>query len=255
MDDPFLEPVGVHAHASRQTTDLSFWHTYAQEVGVRCAELAKAAEWHPTEIDLGGGFAVPRDPTGRQPLPEGVLAPSPREYLHALARGLEAGLDQGGLSPEGITLQVEPGRAIYGNAGIHLTRVLNVKQQEDPQPRTWIETDTSETFLGDTIIERNSWRVVLADDPERADQFLAAVTGRSCGFDLLVAPQEQPKVATGELLAFLDTGAYQDVTANNFNVMPRPASVLVTGSAHRLIRERETLDAILARDVWPDSRN
>jgi len=114
--------------------------------------------------------------------------------MAALSAGLYAGLTTGGLSPAGITLQVEPGRAVYGNAGIHLTRVLHLKHQEHPLPRTWIETDTSEAFLADTIIERNSWTIVLASEPARPARTQAAVTGISCGFDLLVPARALPEM-------------------------------------------------------------
>ena len=253
LADEHLDPVGLHAHASRQTTDLAFWKAYAHEIGAECARLsALSPEWRPREIDLGGGFAVPRDPTGR-PYPfEPVIAPTPAEYLTALSHGLSAGLASGGMSPTGITLQVEPGRSVYGNAGIHLTSVLNVKHQDRPQSRTWIETDTSEAFLGDTIIERNSWTILLANEPDRIERMDAAVTGISCGFDLLVPTRSQPRVVVGEILTVLDTGAYQDATANNFNAMPRPGSVLVSGNESRLIRRPETLEDIMARDVLLD---
>jgi diaminopimelate decarboxylase len=248
--DKHVDLAGIHAHASRQTTDLSFWEAYGRDVGATCAELARLnPAWRPLEIDLGGGFAVPRDPTGRQQPFDGSTAPAPADYLTALTAGLTAGLAAGGLRPDGITLQVEPGRAIYGNAGLHLTTVLNLKHQERPLPRTWIETDTSEAFLGDTIIERNLWTIVLADEPDRKQRMHAAVTGISCGFDLLVPAMAQPSVVPGEILAVLDTGAYQDATANNFNAMVRPASVLVSGRDASLIKRRETLEDITARDV------
>jgi diaminopimelate decarboxylase len=253
VGDEHLDPAGFHAHATRQTTDLSFWTAFGRDAGTACARLAaQRPGWRPREIDLGGGFAVPRDPTARQQPFDGATAPEPADYLAALAAGLAEGLAEGGLSPDGIGLQVEPGRAIYGNAGVHLTTVLNVKSQHQPLPRTWIETDTSEAFLGDTIIERNLWTVVLADEPGREQRAHAAVTGISCGFDQLVPAMSQPRVVPGEILAFLDTGAYQDATASNFNAMARPASVLVSGSEACLIKRRETLADITARDVPAD---
>jgi diaminopimelate decarboxylase len=250
VNDGHVHPAGIHAHAGRQTTNLSFWEAYARDVGATCAALARLCpQWRPEEIDLGGGFAVPRDPTGRPYPSGGAMAPTPAEYMAALTAGLSEGLATGGLSPDGITLHVEPGRAVYGNAGLHLTRVLNLKQQKRPLPRTWVETDTSEAFLGDTIIERNSWTIVLADEPARPERIHAAVTGISCGFDVLVPAKAQPRVVPGEILAILDTGAYQDATASNFNAMARPASVLVSGGTVSLIKRRETLDDITARDV------
>jgi diaminopimelate decarboxylase len=164
-----------------------------------------------------------------------------------------AGLHEEGHEPDGIELQVEPGRAIYGNAGIHLARIMHVKSQHEPIPRTWYETDTSEAFLADTIIEANSWTILFADQGERPETAHAAVTGASCGFDLIVAAQTLPRVPVGEILAILDTGAYQDSAANNVNAMARPASVLVSRDRAVLVRRRETLAEITARDVPPDA--
>jgi diaminopimelate decarboxylase len=252
--DDHVDVAGIHAHASRQTTDLSFWSAHARYVGRTCAELSSVSPgWQPREIDLGGGFAVPRDPTARRELANGPTAPGPADYMSALAGALADGLAAGGLSPGGIALQVEPGRAVYGNAGVHLTTVLHIKHQDQPLPRTWIETDTSEAFLGDTLIERNLWTMILADEPDREQCMPAAVTGISCGFDLLVPEMLRPVAAPGEVLAVLDTGAYQDATANNFNAMARPATALVSGGQARLIKRRETLDDLLARDVFEPS--
>ena len=52
-------------------------------------------------------------------------------------------------------------------------------------------------------------------------------------------------------LAFLDTGSYQEVTCSNFNAMPRPATVLVTGNTAAVVRRRETQEDVFRRDVIP----
>jgi diaminopimelate decarboxylase len=55
--------------------------------------------------------------------------------------------------------------------------------------------------------------------------------------------------ANGDVIAFLDTGAYQDAAASNFNALTRPATVLVSGNRCTLIKRRETLEEIFARDI------
>ena len=55
----------------------------------------------------------------------------------------------------------------------------------------------------------------------------------------------------GDLLALLDTGAYQEVSMSNFNAMPRLATVLVTGGEATVIRRRESEEDVLRRDVMP----
>ena len=56
----------------------------------------------------------------------------------------------------------------------------------------------------------------------------------------------------GDLVAFLATGAYQDAGANTFNALPRPATVLVQGAQAEVVKRRETVAEIFARDVVPE---
>jgi diaminopimelate decarboxylase len=61
-----------------------------------------------------------------------------------------------------------------------------------------------------------------------------------------------PRVDVGDILALLDTGAYQETSTSNFNAMPRPATVLVTGDQATMIRRRETEADLFSRDVVPE---
>jgi catechol 2,3-dioxygenase-like lactoylglutathione lyase family enzyme len=80
---------------------------------------------------------------------------------------------------------------------------------------------------------------------------VADVVGRSCTFDVIAADAQLPAIEAGEVLAVLDTGAYQDAGASNFNAMPRPGTVLVSGAEARLVRRAETIEDVFARDVMP----
>jgi diaminopimelate decarboxylase len=53
------------------------------------------------------------------------------------------------------------------------------------------------------------------------------------------------------VLAFLDTGAYQDACASNFNGLPRPATVLVHGADAEVVKRAETVDEVFTRDAIP----
>ncbi len=58
-----------------------------------------------------------------------------------------------------------------------------------------------------------------------------------------------PQVEVGDVLAMLDTGAYQEVSMSNFNALPRPATVLVTGDRAEIIRRAETQEDVFRRDI------
>jgi diaminopimelate decarboxylase len=201
----------------------------------------------PAKVDVGGGFPPPRDPTG-----SGAPAP-PVELLAARVAGaLRAGLLGAGIDTSGIRLEAEPGRALYADAGIHLATVRNLKREAAPVAREWVETDTTEMFLADLLIEHARFAVVAACRADAAPEHRADVVGMSCGFDVLAADAALPRLAPGDVLAFLDTGAYQDACASNFNGLPRPATVLVHGGEAEVIKRAETIADVFARDVVPE---
>jgi catechol 2,3-dioxygenase-like lactoylglutathione lyase family enzyme len=68
---------------------------------------------------------------------------------------------------------------------------------------------------------------------------------------VIVPDAELPEVEAGDLVAFLDTGAYQDANASNFNALPRPATVLVNGAEAEVIKRAETTADVFARDRVP----
>jgi diaminopimelate decarboxylase len=250
-----LDVSGVMAHLGRHHHDTEVWRGMVRGVVATLGELSKAwGGWRPREIDLGGGFASPRDPTGRG-LARGAErpehGPSVDGYAEAVTVTLREELARVGIAAEGITLEVEPGRAMYADAGIHLATVRNVKQEAGRVPPRWAELDTTEMFLPDLLIEHNAWITLVANKMTVAPGEPVDLAGISCGFDVLGSSLALPDVEVGDVIAFLDTGAYQDASSANFNALPRPATVLVCGETAEIIKRAETVDDVFARDVIP----
>jgi diaminopimelate decarboxylase len=255
LDSRHVEFAGVHTHLARQTADVRIWRAQVASFADLLAEMSASWDgWLPAEIDIGGGWPSPLDPPGRRtaeartrPLPEDAAG-----YAHAVADSLARALLDRGLARDGMLLEAEPGRAIYADAGLHLATVTNIKRQRDPDSRCWIETDTSEVFMLDTTLENALFPVVSATRANAEPALLADVTGISCNFDVIAPAVTVPDVEPGEVLAFLETGAYQDASAANFNGLPRPATVLVCGTTAEVIKRRETIEDVLGRDVVPE---
>lgn len=152
----------------------------------------------------------------------------------------------------GVRLQVEPGRWLYGNAAVHLARVKVVKRQTRPFPYAWVLTDTTAFFLAGGVFEHNRHPVLAADRADAEPTLTADLVGHSCFADMIVPAARLPEVAAGDVVALLETGAYQESSASNFNALPRPASVLVRGGDADLVRRGETVDDVWARDVVPE---
>jgi diaminopimelate decarboxylase len=253
-----LDVVGVMAHLGRHHHSVDVWRAMGSSFAETIGALSIAwGGWIPREIDVGGGFASPRDPTGRSTRrgalrPMSDRSPSIEVYAEAVASSLRDGLARHGISTEGVRLEAEPGRAMFADAGIHLATVGNVKAQTRPIPQRWIETDTTEMFLPDGLIEHNRWTVVVASRADEPVSQTADVVGMSCGFDVIGSAIELPEVVVGDVVAILDTGAYQDAASSNFNALPRPATILVHGDEAEVVKRAETVDDVFRRDVVPE---
>ncbi|MGB5695027.1 MAG: hypothetical protein WBM46_05205 [Polyangiales bacterium] len=287
-----VQVVGFHAHHGRHHRSTRYWeaqmHAYARDLGQVCEALG---DYRPQEISIGGGFAIPRDPhnaatnyadpfllgslhvlsLGLQYLgakvryrvidkclalieghPNAIAAPSIEDYATATTAALLDALPRHGIDPAGIMLQLEPGRAIHGNAGVHLSTVQAIKKMRSPIKWNLVTIDTSEFWMTGGRFEHHLHDFCLANRLDAPSTMKADVVGRSCYGDRLLGAVRLPETEIGDLLAFLDTGAYQEVSASNFNAMPRPAAVLVTGDRAAVIRRAENLDDVFRRDELPE---
>ena len=255
LESRHIKLAGVHAHLARQTADVSLWRAQIDSFADLLAEMSASwGGWLPAEIDVGGGWPSPLDPVGRRAAQarERPLPADAADYARAVADSLADALRERGLARDGMLLEAEPGRAVYADAGLHLATVTNIKKQRDPDRRCWIETDTSEVFMLDTTLENALFPVVSATHADAEPALLADITGISCNFDVIAPAVAVPEMAPGEVIAFLETGAYQEASAANFNGLPRPATVLVRGTTAEVVKRRETIDDVLARDSVPE---
>jgi len=252
---PEIDLAGVHAHIGRHTNRTEQWPPIIAAYGGLLAGLRDAWNgWTPRELNLGGGYPVPRDPFGRglarlQGRPR--TAPDVSEYAGVVTASLMSTLQQYGFSLRGLRLEIEPGRGVYGDAGVHLATVRNLKAVDSPAPHRWVETDTSDMFLPDVVWEHNRWTAIVANKADRPSSIVADIVGLTCQPDRIVPLASLPEVQPGDSIAFLDTGAYQDGLACNFNALPRPGMVLVTGDRAEWIKRPETVADIFRRDVVP----
>jgi len=292
LSAPHVNLVGLHFHAGRHQARLSYWRglmiRYARLIG----ELSRAWDgWRPSEIDIGGGMASPRDPNNKEtPRSEFVLtaatypllvalrwlgertyhsiignvvprliggrrsrpAPTIEQYAHTITKTLRRELASVGVDPAGIRLQLEPGRGLFGNTAIHLATVKTVKRQHRPIPYTWVLTDTTYFFFADNVLEHNRHPFVLANRADAPEAMNADIVGHSCAPDTIVMGASLPETSEGDLIAFLEMGAYGETSASNFNALPRPAVVLVNGNDADLIKRAETTVDVFRRDIVPE---
>jgi diaminopimelate decarboxylase len=249
---------GFHYHIGRHITAVELWTMAIRSFVDVVADVCELLDgWQPKEVDVGGGFAPYRDfvaglwPKAPQTHVEEI--PTVADYARAVADTMRSAFETRGLSTDGVTLEAEPGRSVLANAGIHLANVSNVKHQHEPRDWCWIELDTSEVFIPDLREEGWRWPVIFANRADATCTEVADVVGLTCQYDMIVPDAKVPLgVAEGDVVAFVDTGAYNEVATSNFNALPRPATVLVHGAEAEIVKRRETYTDVFARDVIPE---
>jgi len=253
-----IDLVGVHMHVARNSHSLSYWDKTITNLIEMVSSFHKEWNgWIPLEIDVGGGFAQPYDPSARmiQRVASTVSLeeiPSIEDYCKTIAGTVQRELDKHGISSEDITLEVEPGRAMYGNIGIHVAEVLGTKVEKDPTELRWVEVNSTSLFLSSIVYEHASHQHLVCNKADQEVTQTADIVGISCTFDRMKSQAELPDVTKGDLIAFLNTGAYEDAWAPNFNGLPRAPSILVLGGKDELVKERETIEQVFNRDRIPN---
>jgi diaminopimelate decarboxylase len=179
-------------------------------------------------LDMGGGFGIRY--SDEQPLD-----------LDHLSQGVQARITR---TPYRLIL--EPGRAIVGDAGALVTRVLYVKRS---QRKNFIVVDAGMSDLVRPSLY-GSYHEIVPVQPRSGTTLRADVVGPLCETgDFLAEDREIPDVQSGELLAILTAGAYGYALASNYNTRPRPAEVLVHGDEVELIRRRESVEDLMAAET------
>jgi diaminopimelate decarboxylase len=252
---PRLELRGLHVHLGTGISDI---RTYLQAIGEVLEfgnTIRSACGIDLAVFDFGGGFGVPtvRKFTGVDQL---LLDHSLPPVLPALedsdaADGYAAAIVpvvkryvQGRNGPPPMII-FEPGRAITSSAQFLLLKVLAVKPSQRPDRATVIMDG------GRNIVMPPSWEhhgLLHGSKEKQPGTVLYDVYGPLCHpGDLLFRGRSLPELATDDVLAIMDAGAYFIPNQMNFS-NPRPAAVLVSKSGVELIRERERFEHIVQLD-------
>jgi diaminopimelate decarboxylase len=214
---PLCDPVGVHVHIGSQLPDPEGVAAGAR-VGLEVLEAGRAAGLELDWLDVGGGLPV--DYAGGSAL-------GPELFAAALAP-LLAG--------KKVRLAVEPGRALVARAGALVAGVLYRKHRSAGR---MLVVDTGMHHL----LRPALYQAVHRVRPLRAAPLAGPteVVGPICeSTDVLATEADLPDLHPGELVAFMDAGAYGMTMASNYNGQPRPAEIVVAGGVARVARRRET---------------
>lgn len=221
---PGLDPVGVDCHIGSQLTEISPFMESLQrllELWSRLRGRGLSLKY----LDLGGGLGI----TYGEEEP-----PHPGELGRALCREL---------ADQDLTLILEPGRVIAGNAGIMVTRTLYNK--ESPLKHFTVVDAAMNDLIRPS--HYNAYHRIAEVVPQGRPAVTTDVVGPICETgDFLAQDRELPQVEPDELLAVFSSGGYGFAMSSQYNSRPRAAEVLVDGDRARLVRDRESIGEMIA---------
>ncbi len=204
-------------------------------IGKAAKELSIEFEF----IDLGGGLGIPYRP-GEQ----GLDLDKAAELTAAM---FKAKVKEYGLRPP--RLKMEPARYFVGNAGYIIGRVHSIK---DSYKRI-VGTDIGMNTLARPALY-GAYHHIYVDGKENSPRSKVGMGGQLCeNTDFWVKERDLPSnIAEGDIVVVENAGAYGFVMSYQYNGRLRPAEVLVNGSEHSLIRERETFEDMIRRTHVPE---
>lgn len=221
---PSLDVVGIHQHIGSQITEVEpFVDSLEKTVALvrTLRERGTAIRY----LDVGGGLGITYK--DEEPPPLG-------EFARALT-GVIRDLD--------VTVVLEPGRVLVGNAGILLTRVLYTKQSP---AKNFLVVDAGMNDLIRPSLYGSYHAIQRVRQSLAGPEVVVDVVGPICeSGDFLAKDRALPRSEPGELLAVMSAGAYGHTMSSNYNARPRAPEVIVRGDRYHVVRERETFDDLV----------
>jgi diaminopimelate decarboxylase len=161
--------------------------------------------------------------------------PSPAEYAQAL---------KDKLGTRNLEIIMEPGRAIAANAGILVTRVIDLKPTKH---KNFAIVDAAMNDLMRPALYQ-AWHDIIPVDIREGNTIDYDIVGPICETGDFLGKDHNLNLQANDLLAVRTAGAYGFTMSSNYNSRPRSAEIMADGSNTHLIRQRETIESLFANE-------
>ena len=273
-----LNLVGLHVHIGSQVTDRASYAAAGRFIAAQAREVEGALGGALPCINVGGGFPVDYVKYHDQSRAIGYYRSGAEleDFAEALLTPVHEALG------EAVEIVTEPGRRLVSDAAVLLSRVENVKRRGE---ESWLYLDAGYHTLLETFAYHWYFHAVTANRAEETETGLFRLVGPLCDngdsfYDVdgealmrrlmseapgladheatlnahlvrLPSFRELPAATgPGDLIAFLDTGAYSQDQLYAVNGRGRPKVVLIgEDGAPRVIRRPDSFDDMLLNEV------
>ena len=220
---------GLHMHTGSDIVDAEVFLQGAEILFETAAMFSEL-----TFVDFGSGFKVPYKPDDIS---------TDIEELGAKLSARIAEFNASRSTP--IEVWFEPGKFLVSESGTFLTRVNVIKQTT---ATVFAGIDSGLNHLIRPMLYNAYHHIINATNPTGTTR-IYTVVGYICETDTFGWDRKLHEVREGDILAFLNAGAYGYMMSSNYNSRYRPAEILVHNGTAQLIRRRETMDDLLRGQI------
>ncbi|MBQ9937964.1 MAG: diaminopimelate decarboxylase [Oscillospiraceae bacterium] len=228
----------LHCHIGSQIFEVD---PYEYASAIMLGLMKKVKDELGTEIpglNLGGGFGI-KYTQNNTPVDY-------EKHIECVANAVKNECAKLGLNVP--KLYFEPGRSISGPAGITLYTVGAVK--EIPSIRTYVSIDGGMTDNPRYALYGAQYEISAVKNAASPRSKTVTVAGKCCeSGDLIGKDMQLQEVKPGDLVAVFATGAYNYSMSSNYNRIPRPPVVMVSGGSSRVVVKGETLEDVIRNDL------
>ena len=229
---------GFHSHIGSQIFDSGPFSDAAEIMMRFIADLSEKLGYTAEYLNLGGGYGVTYT-EDRADLDADRVLREISEKLTGLA---------GEFGIEVPKIIIEPGRALVAAAGVTLYTVGSVKNI--PGYRTYVSIDGGMPDNPRYALYQSDYAALIASKAAEPASQRVTIAGRCCeSGDLIQENAPLQSCKRGDILAVLVTGAYNYSMASNYNRIPRPAMVSVSGGKDRLVVRRESFEDLVRNEL------
>ena len=239
---PNLHIKGLQMHIGSQLTEVQ---PFVDAVVKVKPIVEKFIELYGIEFwSIGGGIGIIYDgclasgkPEWWAAHPEQITIQSYADALIPLLQSLN------------IRILMEPGRRLVGNAAAMLTTCVYEKKGE---AKTFKMIDAGmNDIIRPALYE--GYHEIWPVQEHSGDDIVADIVGPICeSGDFQAQNRRIADVKPGEVLAEMSAGAYGFSMASTYNSRPLAAEVLVDGASWCIIRDRQTLEQMVANERLPE---
>ena len=233
-----IEVVGFHSHVGSQIFESDSFNRQVEILTAFAAEMKYAHGLNVRVLNIGGGFGVRY--TEKDPVID--IAARIRE----VADHLNGACEKYGVSFEAIYM--EPGRSIIADAGVTLYQTGGCKEVKGY--RNYVTVDGGMTDNPRYALYKSEYTVLNASRADQPADYECTIAGRCCESGDRIAEYIMiAKPERGDIIAVLTTGAYNYSMASNYNRVPRPAMVMISGGKSRLVVRRESFEDMMRNEL------